>query len=107
MTFRARVVVGLWWTAGSRLLEQVCTWAITIVVMRLLSPADYGLLAMATIFTAFLSMMAELGLGNAVVQAAKIEEIQLRRVFGLVLLVNLSLFTLLLLAAPAIASFFA
>ena len=33
-----------------RLLGQVLTWAITIVVIRLLSPNDYGLLAMATVF---------------------------------------------------------
>jgi len=43
-------MVGLGWIAGANFFGQVITWGITIVVMRILSPADYGLLAMATVF---------------------------------------------------------
>ena len=63
MTLRARVLSGLFWVGGTRLLGQILTWAITIVVIRLLTPGDYGLLAMATVFMGFLSLVAEAGLG--------------------------------------------
>jgi O-antigen/teichoic acid export membrane protein len=106
MTIRAQVRTGLLWTAGARLLSQVFTWAITIIVIRLLNPGDYGLLAMATVFTAFLLLMAELGLGPAIVQAPDIEEVGLQRVFGAVLLMNGILLLLLYFAAPFIAAFF-
>jgi O-antigen/teichoic acid export membrane protein len=106
MTIRAQVRTGLLWTAGARLLSQVFTWAITIIVIRLLNPGDYGLLAMATVFTAFLLLMAELGLGPAVVQAPDIDDAGLQRVFGAVLLMNGILLVLLYFAAPFIAAFF-
>ena len=39
-----QVLSGFRWTATVRLLSQVITWAITLVVIRLLTPTDYGLL---------------------------------------------------------------
>ena len=106
MTLRARAMSGLRWTVGARLAAQVLTWAITLVVIRLLSPSDYGLLAMATIFVAFLAMIAELGLGPAVVQRADIGERELRKVFGVVILTRLAITAALIAAAPAMALFF-
>jgi O-antigen/teichoic acid export membrane protein len=106
MTLRARAMSGLRWIVCARLLAQVLTWAITLVVIRLLSPSDYGLLAMATIFVALLGMMSELGLGPAVVQSADISDVELRKVFGVVLATHLVLTGLLMVAAPAIALFF-
>jgi O-antigen/teichoic acid export membrane protein len=107
MTLRAKVLSGFRWSASVRLLSQVVTWAITLVVIRLLTPADYGLLAMSTVFVAFVSMFSEFGLGAAVVQRREIDERLLRRVFGVVLAVHCSLTCLLALAAPLIAAFYA
>ena len=69
MSLRARVMSGLFWVGGTRLIGQILTWGITIVVIRLLTPGDYGLLAMATVFMGFLSLVAEAGLGPALTQA--------------------------------------
>lgn len=95
MTIKEKALSGLRWTAGVRLGSQVLTWAMTLVVIRLLSPADYGLLAMATVVIAFLSMVSEIGLGPAIVQKAVIEPGILNRIFGLVLTINLALCILL------------
>lgn len=97
---------GLFWTGGTRLLGQLLTWAITIVVIRLLSPSDYGLLAMATVFMSFLVLMAEAGLGAALIQAPEVDDLKLRRIFGAVILIDSALFVLQFAAAPAIAQFF-
>ena len=68
MSLRSQALSGFRWTASVRLLSQVITWAITIFVVRLLSPTDYGLIAMATVFIGFLQMFSEFGLGPALVQ---------------------------------------
>src|SRR5438309_7311792 len=107
MSLRREVLSGLFWAGGMRLLGQVLTWAVTIVVIRLLSPNDYGLLAMATVFVSFLILMAEAGLGAALVQAPEVDDFMLRGIFGAVILVDCVLFLLLVAAAPAIAQFFA
>ena len=106
MTFRSQIIKGLSWTAGSRLLGQLLTWGVTIAVMRILAPSDYGLLAMATVLITFLALFAEMGIGGAVVQARDVDLKTMRSVFGLVVLVNLGLFLLTLLLAPLISAFY-
>ena len=52
------------------------------VVMRILSPADYGILAMATVFVAFLGMMAQFGVGAAAIQASDMDDANDRQFFA-------------------------
>ena len=106
MSLRSQVLTGFRWTATVRFLSQVLAWAITLLVVRLLAPADYGLLAMATVFVAFLTMFSEFGLGPAVVQRRDIDDPLLKRVFGVILIVHASLTLVLVLAAPLIAEFY-
>jgi len=106
MTFRSQILSGLRWIAGVSLLGQLVSWSVTIVVMRILSPADYGLLAMATVLVNFLGMMAQFGVGAAAIQASDMDDAKLRQIFGLVIVINAGLFLLLFLAAPLIAWFF-
>jgi teichuronic acid exporter len=106
MNLRSKVLAGFGWLAGANFLGQLVTWVMTIVVMRLLSPADYGLLAMASIFVAFLLMLAAAGLGPAIVQSISIDERKLRQLFGLITIVNALLCLTLFMVAPLIAKFF-
>ena len=106
MNIKSKILTGLSWTAGASLAGQLITWSITLIVMRLLSPPDYGLLAMASVFVAFLAMMASAGLGPAIVQAATIDDSQLQQLQGLITGLNFALSLGLFIAAPAIAGFF-
>jgi O-antigen/teichoic acid export membrane protein len=103
---RAQFLWGLKWMAGARLGSQVVTWAITLLVMRLLAPADYGLLAMASVFVGFLLMMAEAGLWPALVQKRDLDESELAQVFGIVIAINLGFALLINAGAPLVARFF-
>jgi O-antigen/teichoic acid export membrane protein len=106
MSLQAQALAGFRWSAGLKVFSQVITWAITIFVIRLLTPADYGLLAMATVFVSFLTMFSELGLGAAVVQRAHVDDALLRRVLGVVLVLHVSLAAVLVLSAPLVAHFY-
>ena len=103
---KQKVLSGLRWRAGLRFLGQLITWSITIFVMRLLSPQDYGLMEMAGVLIAFLTMVNELGLGAVLIQRRDIDECIMRQIFGLLLIINSGLFFLSLLAAPLAADFF-
>ena len=61
---------------------------------------------MAMVFVGFLSMIAEFGLGPAIVQKTLVSEIELRRAFGLVIVIHGSICAALVLVAPFIAAFF-
>ena len=53
MTIGQQVSSSLRWMAGMRVAGQIFTWGSTLFVIRLLSPEDYGLMAMATIVIGF------------------------------------------------------
>jgi O-antigen/teichoic acid export membrane protein len=106
MNLQSEVVRGVKWVAGAKLGSQVITWGITIYVMRLLDPTDYGLLAMATVLLGLLLMFAEVGLGPALVQRKEVSEEDFRQALGIIWLVNLLLFALANAAAPAVAVFY-
>ncbi len=101
-----KALVALRWSAAARLAGQALSWMITIVVIRLLSPADYGLLAMAVVLPTALYLINDLGLDVVLVQNQTPDRAFLRQVFGVVIVINLLCALLLLLGAPLVADFF-
>ena len=107
MVLRDKVLSGFGWMAGTKILSQAFSWAVTLIVVRLLSPGDYGLMAMATLVLTFLNLVSEMGLSSAIVQRKDISESIIRQCFGLILIFNFVLLTLVYLSAPFISAFFA
>lgn len=108
MTFRNQVLSALKWTVIGRFSTQLISWAITIIVMRLLAPGDYGLIAMASLFSGLFAVVAEIGMGSSITQSKDILPRQIRQVYAVVLLSNFGIFLLLaLVIAPLAAIFFA
>ena len=106
MSLKQKVISGLSWSAGSRFLAQLISWTITLIVIRLLSPADYGLMALAMVFVSFLVMLNEMGLGAAVVQCKELDHDILRSLFSLILIASGAFYLLLTVFAPLIARFY-
>ena len=108
MVLKRKIFVAFRWAATGKFLGQLISWALTIIVARLLTPGDYGLMAMAMIFISFLFFLSELGLGAAVIQQEnELQENELRKILGLVLIVNFCIFVGLFFTSPLIAGFFA
>ena len=99
-SLRYSILSGLRWQIAAKLGSQIISWSVTVYVMRLLLPADYGLMAMAMVLVGFTSLVAEMGLGAALVRATQIDRAEQRSVFGLSLMVNSALYLVLACAAP-------
>lgn len=107
MSLRTQVLAGLKWAVLGRLTSQLVTWAITIYVIRLLSPEDYGLMALAAIFGALFTLISEIGLGSTLVQTKDLPPQRLRQIFGLVVLSNgAACLVMAAIVAPMVAWFF-
>src|SRR5579859_5366369 len=102
-----RVMTALAFAGTARLLVQVTSWILTLAVIRLLSPDDYGLMGLVTLFTSFVAIFNELGMGAALVQARRVTSELLAELFGLVLLLQIAFGLLIILAAAPVAGFFA
>lgn len=94
------------WRSGTQIFSQVVAWASTFMVIRILSPADYGLFAMTSVVLALLSLLNGYGFANAAIQQRDGGEQQLRQLFGLLLVINGALAAGQFLAAPLIAAYY-
>ena len=106
MALKQKVISGLRWSVAAKLLSQLVMWGITIIVIRLLTPKDYGLMSMSFIFLSYLSMINELGLGSALIQTRDLKRSSLQQIYGILIIVNLFLFFLALSIAPSVGIFF-
>jgi PST family polysaccharide transporter len=94
------------WTALSQTARQLLQVALGIVLARLLTPEDFGLIGLTIVFTGFAGLFADLGLGAAIVQRKDISEQDLNFVFWLNLLTGIALTLVTILCAPLIARFY-
>ena len=107
MSVAERVVAAVGWSAGVKVAFQVVTWAMTLAVIRVLSPDDYGLMALSQVSINVLASFVGFGLGDAVVQRADAPRPLLAAVAGLLLAVSAALALLICAAAPALAAWYA
>lgn len=106
MSLRNDVLHSLKWLAGARLVTQLIAWAITVVVIRLLKPADYGLMAMAEILVGAAALFRELGLYSALVQKRDLTDRLVEQTFGVLIVVDCSIYVGVFFLAPLLADFF-
>jgi teichuronic acid exporter len=97
---------GVFWIGVSKGITQLLSWAVTILLARILAPDDYGLMGMAGAYIALLVLFNEFGLGAAIIQVKDISEDDINNIFWLVLLVNGVLCSLTAAVAPFVSQFF-
>jgi O-antigen/teichoic acid export membrane protein len=106
MSIERQALSGLKWTGGTRLIGQAVRWAVTLIVVRLLAPADYGTAAVSSVIISIFSTGGELGLGTSLVQAPSLDRQTLARAAGLAILLNLGIGAVVVVAAPLAGAFF-
>lgn len=106
MNVERQTVSALKWTGLAKLIGQAVSWAATLVVLRLLAPSDYGLMAIVSVIISLLANIAELGLGASVVQSHRLGPSDVAAVSGVVFALNIAIGVLVVLAAPGVAWFY-
>ncbi|BBB14172.1 lipopolysaccharide biosynthesis protein [Sphingopyxis sp. FD7] len=104
--FGRRVRSAVIWRSGSQILAQIITWGSTLLVIRLLDPADYGLFAMTQVVLAFLAFLNGWGFASALVQSDSVDPFRIRQAFGLLLLLNAMLAAIQYFGAPLAAAYY-
>ena len=100
---RGRTLRGGTVTLASQGLRFALQMGSTVVLARLLSPADYGLVGMTSVVTGFIELFKDLGLSEATVQQSTINHRQVSTLFWLNCLVGLGL-TLVVIAVSPLAA---
>ncbi|MEM1270426.1 MAG: lipopolysaccharide biosynthesis protein [Bacteroidota bacterium] len=101
-----RTAAGASWSLAHRLVVRLVGFAVTLVLVRLLTPSDFGLVGMVAVFTGFGKLFSEFGLGTALVQRPELAEVHRSSVFWINLGAGLILSLAFLGFAHPIAAFF-
>ena len=97
---------GVMWTGGAQAIRQVIQVVTAVTLARLLVPDDFGLLGMAMVFVAFTQLLANFGIGAAIIHAKDLDQTQLSSAFLCNLAIGLGLVALVAATSPLIGEFY-
>lgn len=106
MSLKAEAAKGILWVAVEQFGRQLLQVVIFIMLARLLTPKDFGLVAMIMVFFAIAQSFIESGMGQALIREKKITDKDRSTVFWFNLLLSISFYGLMYAAAPWIAEFY-
>lgn len=106
MSLKKSAAVGIKWSSVSQVGRQAMQIATLIILARLLSPGDFGLVGMATVFTGFLAIFKDLGTSAAIIQKEEISERLLHSIFWINVIFGLFATVFLLSISPFVAGFY-
>lgn len=94
------------WNFSTTIINQLRNFVVSIILARLLSPEDFGLLGMATVFVGVVETFVDFGFGASIVQAKEISRRQMSTVFYINLMMGLLFAVAMFLLSNYIAEFF-
>ncbi len=94
------------WTGAGKWATQLLTWASTILAARLLSPTDYGVMGMATMYLGFINLVSEFGLGQSVITLRSLSGRQIAQINSISLLLGCGFFVFSSATASLVGHFF-
>ncbi|MGP0593511.1 MOP flippase family protein [Nitrospira sp. T9] len=103
---KSRTIGASCWAAATQFLALAIQFSISVVLARILTPDDFGLMVVAMIFIGFANILSEGGIASAVVQKTGIDDRTLSTAFWLNTAFGLTTSLLILATSPLIALFF-
>ena len=103
---KQKVAGGLFWSYGERIMAQLVSLIVSIVLARLLDPENYGVISIVMIFITFCDAIVTGGLGNAIVQKKDADELDVNTMLCCSVATSILLYIIIFCAAPYIASFY-
>lgn len=94
------------WRFAERSGAQIVTFIVSIILARLLSPKDYGTIALVTVFLAIMQVFVDSGLGSALIQKKNADDLDFSSVFIFNFIVCIILYIFMFFVAPIIAEFY-
>lgn len=105
-SLKNKTVKGIGWSAIDNVSQMGVTFVVSIVLARLLSPDDYGLLGLITIVTAVCTSLVNGGFSTALIRKKDITDDDYNTAFIVNLGMSVLLYIIIYICSPFIADFF-
>ena len=106
MSLKKSAISGFKWSSFSQIGRQLIQLITSIIIARLLSPADFGLIGMANIIIGFIGIFQDLGTGAAIVQQKNLTVKLIYSIFWLNVIFGLLVTSITILIAPLVGLFY-
>lgn len=106
MGLRDKAANGAAWTSVGIIGGGVLYFILTMVLARILTPADFGLVQLLSVFTIITESIIESGFGQAVIRDNKASKVDLSSVFYFNVFLAVIFYAILFIASPYIAEFY-
>lgn len=97
---------GIIWSSVERFSVQGIQFFFQIILARLLTPADYGIIAMLAIFMAISQSLIDAGFTNALIRKNERSVIDISTVFYFNIFISFIIYIILFISAPSISIFY-
>lgn len=105
-SLKQKTVKGVGWSFADNIANQGVTFLVSLVLARLITPEEYGLIGIITIFIAVFNSIVDSGFSNALIRKNDIKEIDYSTVFITNMVLSVVLFIVFFFLAEPIADFF-
>ena len=106
MSLATVAVTGLKWSTFAKIFKQFFQFIVLIVLAKLLSVEDFGLVGTTMIYIGFLQIIQDLGISSAIIQKDEISKILFSTIFWVNVLFGIILSLIVIILAPFIASYY-
>lgn len=103
---KKQTISGFIWKFGERILAQLVSLIVSIVLARILLPDDYGIVAIVTVFITLANCLVTSGFGTSLVQKKDSDELDFSTMFWASVIFSFILYALLFFASPFIANIY-
>lgn len=105
-SLKSKTIKGTAWSAADAFLGQGVTFLVGIVLARMLSPDEYGLIGICLIFNTVLSGIVDSGFSNALIRKKDCTDVDYNTMFVTNLTISIVLYALLFVSSPFVSQFF-
>lgn len=105
-SLKSKTISGLLWKFAERIGAQAITFVLSIILARLLSPSDYGAIAILLVFITIADVFVNAGFGSALIQKKDADDLDFSSVFYFSFIFSVFVYLIIFLAAPFVANFY-
>lgn len=105
-SLKSKTVTGVGWSAADAIAGQGVSFLVSLVLARLLSPSEYGLIGIAMIFITILGGFVDCGFSNALIRKKEVSDKDYNTMFITNMVMSIVVFLILFFCAPSVADFF-
>lgn len=105
-SLKDKTVKGVGWSAADSFLSQGITFVVGLVLARLLSPSEYGLIGITAVFITVFNAIIDSGFSQAIIRKKEASNEDYNTMFITNMVLSVIMFLILFFSAPAIARFF-